>query len=312
MCAFCCSSVFILAPAGGTRSFLSSDSLFPPSLFPTFPLPLTPSPSPLLKPSLCFYIVLSFFSSFVSHQELIAVTHTSAVFVHGFFSPFFWLSEEDKKTFGRHHVCVWDKRGQWLSRFFPLGFCRAHFLIGLLTFCVGLPSLYDESVLARVLHFIFYFFLIGTCILSRKGLSIFLFQWLQHVAFFFFFLHLEPNIQSCFFSTSFCHSHRIPHDKKKNCKETSCKLSKSGTSMFRLCKVQLVKHCSFVFEPLSVFSSHLCKYGPSYCKMCFQRLCNNRPLFFHKGKKWLLRKARVEAGHLLNVYQRFKLMGSPN
>lgn len=139
--------------------------------------------------------------------------------------PFFFFGSPRKtKTFGHRCMCVWDKV-DWLPRFFPVVFCLSH-LIGLRTsFCWA--ALYDESVLTGALYFIF-FILISTCILLKKGLSIFVLV----VAACLFFLYI------------LCRTSRVvsfqPHSvtrityimAKGNCKEPLCKLLKSGTSMF--------------------------------------------------------------------------------
>lgn len=84
VCILCCRSV--LEPAEGTDLFPLVRSQFPVPLFLSSLAPLS-----LFERSLFLYL------SFVSHRELITVTHTCSRFCSWFF---FWLSMEDKKHWG--------------------------------------------------------------------------------------------------------------------------------------------------------------------------------------------------------------------
>lgn len=171
----------------------------PKGLVPFLPFSLIPVPGlllalpypPLFKRSLCFCIVFEFR---LSHQQLIAVTHTPPpLFCSRFpFFFFFWKTENIGCAFGTKKTVVG-------CRGFVPRVSVAHpfdwFMLG----CLVLPSLYDESVFCtEALSFFFFFSLFG----ESACLSVFV----HVVAACLLSSHHESDIQSCFlFSTSFCH-----------------------------------------------------------------------------------------------------------
>lgn len=105
--------------------------------------------------------------------------------------------------------------------------------------------------------------------------------------------HLKLDIQSFLFSTSFCHF--SSHASWQNCWETLCKLLKSGTSLVSFCKVQLVKHCSFVLNHVQMFLIVIVsslQIWPSHIVRCVSAIQWNRSLFSFTTKIWVLWRAR--------------------
>lgn len=172
------------------------------SLFAHSPPPPLPSLFFLFERSLFLYCI-EFFSSFVSHQELIAVTHTSTVLF--MVSLPFWLFEEDKHL--GIVVCASGTKATVVAEvFFAHTFdWFLDFLCWAAVFCLHCMT----KVLSLERYTLFFYFYWH--FRPKKGIVNFCFSGCSMSI---FSLHLEPKIQSCFFSTSFCHSHRIHHDKK--------------------------------------------------------------------------------------------------
>lgn len=163
VCAFYCSSVFILAPAGGTG--LSSR-----------PIPFSPvsSPRPLLFFSLravsVFILYWVFLFVCLSSRTHRSHTHLRR-FVHGFFT---FLALQGRQKHLGIVACASGTKATVVAEVFPSCIFSRTLLIGFLTFCVGLPCS-AFIVWRKCFHWsviLYFYFFIGTFIL-RKGLSIF-------------------------------------------------------------------------------------------------------------------------------------------
>lgn len=181
----------------------------PKGLVPFLPFSLIPVPGlllalpypPLFKRSLCFCIVFEFR---LSHQQLIAVTHTPPpLFCSRFpFFFFFWKTENIGCAFGTKKTVVG-------CRGFVPRVSVAHpfdwFMLG----CLVLPSLYDESVFCTEALSFFFFF----PYLEKVLVYPFLFMWLQHVS----FLHTTSRTSRVVFCSRrhSVTSHHMHHDETK-------------------------------------------------------------------------------------------------